>query len=163
MKTNNNITDLNVSVEEISDIIQILHPNKASGPDVISHKMLKLCPNKIALPLQIIFNKSLQQSKYPTNWKLVHVIAVFKKGDSSLDFIASNYRPTCISLISCVGKIMERVVYKHVYNYLHQNRIIYEYQFGFLPRHSTVHQLLEIYNSILNSLENKGSNLFCIL
>ena len=117
--------------------------------------MLKLCPNKIALPLQIIFNKSLQQSKYPTNWKLTHVIAVFKKGDSSLP---SNYRP--ISLISCVGKIMERVVYKHVYNYLHQNRIIYEYQSGFLPRHSTVHQLLEIYNSILNSLENKEANCF---
>jgi hypothetical protein len=56
--------------------------------------MLKLCPNKIALPLQIIFNKSLQQSKYPTNWKLAHVIAVFKKGDFSLP---SNYRP--ISLI----------------------------------------------------------------
>jgi hypothetical protein len=56
--------------------------NKASGPDVISHKMLKICPNKIALPLQIIFNKSLQQSKYPTNWKLAHVIAVFKQGDS---------------------------------------------------------------------------------
>jgi hypothetical protein len=60
LKTNNIIIDLNVSVEEISDIIQILHPNKASGPDVISHKMLKICPNKKALPLQIIFNKSLQ-------------------------------------------------------------------------------------------------------
>ena len=80
LKTNNNIIDLNVSVEESSDIIQILLPNKASGPDVISHNMLKLCPNKIALPLQIIFNKSLQQSKYPTNWKLAHVIAVFKRG-----------------------------------------------------------------------------------
>ena len=155
LKTNNNITDINVSIQEISDIIQILHPNKASGPDVISHKMLKLCPNSIALPLQIIFNKSLHQSKYPTNWKLAHVIAVFKKGDSSLP---SNYRP--ISLISCVGKIMERVIYKHVYNYLHQNKLIYEYQSGFLPKHSTVHQLLEIYNSILNSLEKKEANCF---
>ena len=102
LKTNYNISDFNVSVEDISDLIQILHPNKASGPDVISYKMLKLCPNKIALPLQIIFNKSLQQSKYPTNWKLADVIAVFKKGDSSLP---SNYRP--ISLINCVGKILE--------------------------------------------------------
>jgi hypothetical protein len=50
---------------------------------------------------------------------------------------------------------MERVIYKHVYNYLHQNKLIYEYQSGFLPKHSTVHQLLEIYNSILNSLEKK--------
>ena len=31
LKTNNIIIDLNVSVEEISDIIQILHPNKGSG------------------------------------------------------------------------------------------------------------------------------------
>jgi hypothetical protein len=43
---NNNIADLNVSVKEISDVIQILHANKASEPDVISHKMLKLCPSK---------------------------------------------------------------------------------------------------------------------
>jgi hypothetical protein len=34
------------------------------------------------------------------------VIAILRKGDVSLP---SNYRP--ISLISCVGKIMERVVY----------------------------------------------------
>ena len=59
LKTNNIIIDLNVSVEEISYIIQILHPNKASRPDIISHKMLKISPNKKALPLQIIFNKSL--------------------------------------------------------------------------------------------------------
>ena len=45
-------------------------------------------------------------------------------------------------------------------NYLHQNKLIYEYQSGFLPKHSTVHQLLEIYDSILNSLEKKEANCF---
>jgi hypothetical protein len=53
---------------------------------------------------------------------------------------------------------MERAIYKHAYNYLHQNKLIYEYQSGVLPMHSTVHQLLEIYNSILNSLERKEAN-----
>jgi uncharacterized membrane protein len=63
--------------------------------------------------MEITNKKSVYQhkSKYPTNWKLAHVIAPFKKGDSSLP---SNYRS--ISLISCVGKIMERVIYKHVYS-----------------------------------------------
>ena len=37
----------------------------------------------------------------------------FKKDDKSS---RSNYRP--ISLFSCVGKVMERVVYKYIYNYL---------------------------------------------
>jgi hypothetical protein len=78
------------------------------------------------------------------------VIVILKTGDASLP---SNYRP--ISLISCVGKIMERVVYKNVYNYLVRNKLIYEYQSGFLPKYSTIHQLLELYNSIINSLEKK--------
>jgi hypothetical protein len=65
-----------------------------------------------------------------------------------------NYRP--ISLISCVGKIMERVIYKYVFSHLQRNKLIYEYQSGFLPKYSTVHQLLEMYNCILNSLQKKA-------
>jgi hypothetical protein len=91
--------------------------------------MLKMSPEKIAKPLKIIFNKSLAQGKYPSVWKIADVISIFKKGDSSLP---SNYRP--ISLISCVGKVMERVVNRHVYNHLHSNKLIYEYQSGFLPK-----------------------------
>ena len=37
--------DIVITTDEIVDIIKILNPNKASGPD-ISHKMLKLCPEK---------------------------------------------------------------------------------------------------------------------
>ena len=70
----------------------------------------------------------------------------------------SNYRP--ISLISCVGKIMERIVYKYVYNHLQSQKLIYQYQSGFLPKNSTVHQLLEIYNDILNSFEKIEINCF---
>ena len=117
--------------------------------------MLQITPEKIAEPLQIIFNKSLRQVKYPSTWNIVHVIAILRKGDASLP---SNYRP--ISLISFVGKIMERVGYKTVSNYLVRNKLIYEYQSGFLPKHSTIHQLLELYNSILNSLEKKNLVVF---
>ena len=63
-----------------------------------------------------LFNKSLQQSKYPSNWKIAHVIAIFKKGDTSLP---SNFRP--ISLINYIGKLMERVVHKHVYNHINRD------------------------------------------
>ena len=143
-KTNNIIHEIHITENEIIDVIQILDPNKATGPDKISNKRLTMSPEKITKPLLIIFNKSLQQSKYPSNWKSAHVIAIFKKGDTS---IPSNYRS--ISLICCVGKLLERIVYKHVYNHLVNNNLIYKYQSGILPKHSTVHQLLELYNSIL--------------
>jgi hypothetical protein len=41
--------------------------------------MLKISPEKIAIPLQIIFNKSLRQCKYPSSWKNAHVTAIFIK------------------------------------------------------------------------------------
>ena len=53
-KTNDSITDMFVTASEIVDIIQILDLKKASGPDKISHKMLKIAPEKITEPLQII-------------------------------------------------------------------------------------------------------------
>ena len=55
---------------------------------------------------------------------------------------------------------MERVIYKYVFNHLQRNKLIYEYQSGFLPKYSTVHQLLEMYNCILNSLEKKEISCF---
>ena len=58
--------------------------------------------------------------------------------------------------LSCVGKIMESVIYKYVFNHLQRNKLIYEYQSGFLSKYSTVHQLLEMYNFILNSLEKRN-------
>ena len=104
---------------------------------------------------QIDQHSIILQCKYPTSWKIAHVIAIFKKGDKSLP---SNYRP--ISLISCVGKIMECVIYKYVFNHLQRNKLIFEYQSGFLSKYSTVHQLLEMYNCILSSLEKKEISCF---
>ena len=34
---------------------------------------------------------------------------------------AGNYRP--VSLISCVGKALERVIFKHVYNHIADNNL----------------------------------------
>jgi hypothetical protein len=150
-KTNNIIHEIHITENEIIDVIQILDPNKATEPDKISHKMLKISPEKIAKPLLIIFNKSVQQSKYPSNWKSAHVIAIFKKGDTSLP---SNYRP--ISLISCVGTLMERIVYKHVYNHLVNNSLIYKYQSGFFPKHSTVHFVFCDFSKAFEKVWHKG-------
>jgi hypothetical protein len=59
-------------------------------------------------------------------WKIAHVIALFKNGDKSLP---SNYRP--VSLLSCVSKILEKIVYKQIYNHLHINKRLYKFQSGF--------------------------------
>ena len=45
IKTDKGICNIYVEVSEIIDIINVLNPKKASGPDTFSHKMLKISPH----------------------------------------------------------------------------------------------------------------------
>jgi hypothetical protein len=49
---------------------------------------------------------------------------------------------SALSLISVLDKVMERCIYKHVYNYLLKNSIITPEQSGFTPGDSAINQLL---------------------
>ena len=127
----NNVFDtIEIVEQDVIDVISVLQVNKAVGPDCISHKMLKETIFSVSTPFCFLFNRSLKESLFPTQWKIANVLLLFKKGDPSE---LSNYRP--VSLLSCVGKIMERVVFKYVHNYFHSNNLFYKYQAGFLPGH----------------------------
>ena len=123
---------------KVLDILQILKLGKASGLDSIySHQMLKKTCNTVCVPLSLLFNLLLSKSEFPTQWKTASVMPLFKKGDTSS---ISNYRP--ISLLSAVGKVFERIVLKEVFDNLISNNLLYKFQSGFIPGHSTVHQLI---------------------
>ena len=49
---------------------------------------------------------------------------------------------------------MERVVFKNMYNYLKDN-LLYKYQSGFIPGHSTSFQLIDICHHICQTFDNK--------
>ena len=100
-------------------------------------------------PLCDIFNLSFTTGIYPDKLKLSETIPVFKKG-SKLE--VSNYRP--ISLLSNINKILEKLMYIRVYNFLEQHKCIYEQQFGFREKHSTTHALINITETIREAIDN---------
>jgi hypothetical protein len=53
-------------------MISTLDANKAVGPDIISNNMLIAVKVQISKPLCMLFNKSLHQNIFPTDWKLAH-------------------------------------------------------------------------------------------
>ena len=59
-----------------------------------------------------------------------------------------------ISLSKSIGNVFERIVFKEVFNHLISNNLLYAFQSGFVPGHSTVHQLIEIYYRIYISLDD---------
>ena len=123
--------------------------NKAYGPDGMSPKFIKMGGNCLVKPLTKLFNLSLSIGKFPSIWKQANVLPLYKKGDKHL---RNNYRP--VSLLCILGKILERVVYKHVFNHFRDNFLISIYQSGFLPNSSTVTQLTELYHKFCEAVSN---------
>ena len=103
----------------------------------------------ISYPLSTLLNLSLSSSKVPQAWKEANVTPVFKKDDPS---DCKNYRP--ISLLSTLGKVMEIIVHKHVFNFLNANSVITSLQSGFVPGDSTVNQLVAICNTFSKALDD---------
>ena len=83
-----------------------LKAKKSSGPDAITNEMLTHLGNKATCKLLEIFNHSWATDTLPQKWRKATMIPILKKGNDPKQ--AASYRP--ISLTSCVGKTMERVV-----------------------------------------------------
>ena len=144
------LPQLVITEEMILDVIKNLNPNKAVGPDFVHNKLLIKAADVIVKPLNILLNRSLNEEKFPASWKLANVTPIYKKGERDL---CSNYRP--VSLLSCVGKIMERCVQNHVFGFLKSNNLLTSCQSGFIPGDSTTFQLLVMYDDFCKSLDNK--------
>ena len=46
--------------------------------------MIKICGESIAVPLKIIFERSLKERKFPELWKKANIVPVHKKEDKNL-------------------------------------------------------------------------------
>ena len=66
----------------------------------------------------------------------------------------NNYRS--ISLLSNIGKIIEKLLHERLYSFLEQNNSIYDLQFGFRALHSTNHALISISEQIESSLDKNN-------
>ena len=136
--------------ELVYNILKDLDQRKAVGPDLVHNKLLVKAKGIISGPLAQLFNRSLDEATFPKLWKTAHVTPIHKKGDKSL---CTNYRP--ISLLSCVGKVMEKCIQKHVFSYLKENSLLTVSQSGFIPGDSTTYQLLSIYDDFCKALDQR--------
>ena len=96
--------------------ISTINPRKATGPDCISPRDLKLCSESIIRGLKPLFKFSLVHSRMPSLGKTSWMRAVFKKGNS-MD--KSNYRP--LQILSIPSKILEANVCWTINSFINEN------------------------------------------
>ena len=86
----------------------------------------------------------------------VFLLKIFKKFFSIwLSELVNLSFETGIFLLSVISKIFEKLIYKRIYYYLDQKKLIYSKQFGFRGNHSTNHAIISITEHI-RSLLDKG-------
>ena len=109
---------------------------------------MKILREYIAVPLCDIVNVSFSSGIFPDMMKLAKVIPLYKK--NSLE-VPSNYRQ--ISLLSVFSKIMEKLMHKRLYSFLEKYDILHSLQFGFRTKHSTLHALISLTESVKQTID----------
>ena len=124
-------------------------PNKgSSGYDNISNLLLKSLADQISVPLEIIFNKSLEEGLFPTKMKKADIVPLYKSKDKQE---CLNYKP--ISLLITLSKLLEKIMYKRVYQFLEKTGQIFPSQYGFRSSHSCENAVSELLSTIIKGKE----------
>ena len=124
--TNRRLSHINISINNVWTSITSSDSSKASGIDNLNPKVLKYCAASLSKPIYHLFCESISHGQLPTEWKIHHIIPIFKSGNRSQ---VNNYRP--VSLLCIISKVLQQIVCNHVIEFLFNSISIY--QFGFVP------------------------------
>ena len=102
----------------------------------------------IVRPLRHICQLSLTEGNFPDELKIAKIIPLYKANDPSM---FNNYRP--ISLLSIFSKILEKVMYDRLYQYLIKFELLYDYQFGFQKGKSTYMAIICLLDELVSAIE----------
>ena len=136
------------TTNEILALIKKLPNKRSSGYDNISNLLLKSLSAHITVPLEIIFNNSIEEGVFPVNMKKADIVPLYKSKDKQE---CSNYRP--ISLLITLSKLLEKIVYKRVYQFLEKKGQIFPSQYGFRTSHSCENAVSELLSTIIKGKE----------
>ena len=125
------MNDILIRPDDVLEKMKKLKETKATGINKIHPKVLKRCCYTLSLPLSMLFNKSLCESRLPQIWKDANITPIHKKGPKSK---AENYRP--ISLTSIPSKLLEELMKDQIISHLKVNNLISSVQHGFTERRS---------------------------
>ena len=123
-----------VSVSDVIKIIKGLKNSSATGVDYIDTRTVKLGAELLAPAITHIINLSITTSTFPSLWKWHKVIPLLKAASCD-PLMPKSYRP--VALLPIFSKVLEKVVFGQLVNYLEENGLIHPNLHGSRAGHST--------------------------
>ena len=139
-----------VSLRQLREVLSKMKHSRSHGIDFIDAYSIKLAGPLIEDALLHLVNLSINSGIFPSIWKTQLVLPLHKKNDK-LD--GANYRP--VSHIVELGKIVECVIHKQVYDHFAENQLFHMNHHGFLNNHSTATALIQLQELWLSACEDK--------
>ena len=128
------------TVSDINTLLKSVNTKKATGPDNIPPKLVKLSANVIDSHLCNIINKGLQNSSFPDAAKMASVRPIYKKKcKNSIE----NYRP--VSILNTFSEIYERYLHDSLIPCI--NKCLSEFVAAFRKSYSSSHILIILVES----------------
>ena len=149
-RTLNSMSLKPTSLDEIHRSIADLKIGKASGIDELSADVLMISAWAIVPYLQKLINQTFSQGEFPDSLKTAKVNPLFKSGSKTG---VVNYR--LISLLPVSSKVLEKIMYNRLRNFLDKNDILHEKQFVLISKHSTVDALMEVTENIRSGTDEE--------
>ena len=106
--------------------------------------MIKLCCKSIIPAVSLIYKNCINSGIFPN----IYVVPVHKRGDKQ---VVDNYRPA--SPLQIFGKILERLIFNSLFEFLHENNLLNESQSEFRPSDSCEYQPLSFAHDIYASFD----------
>lgn len=138
-----------ITPTQVELVLKKFNINKVASPDNIPMLFFVNLSLSLSIPLSILFNKSLEECKFPSKWKVSFVSPIFKDGDKN---DVSNYR--AVSIMCAASKIFERLVFNMLFELVKD--MIDESQHGFFAGRSTQTNLMDYISSVAHEIVNGG-------
>lgn len=120
-------TSVGVTAEQVCEALFTQAVNKAPGVDGIGFKALRLLWRWAEDRVVALVQGCIRTGHHPCTWKTAKGVLLRKQGKPTYS-IAKAYR--VISLLSCLGKVVERAVATWIASYCESNDIFHRGQFG---------------------------------
>ena len=139
-----------ISVDEVEQSFSKIKVHKASGPDKISGRVLKLGKTSLAYIFHLLFQRSLCESYVPVNWKLSEIIPLPKKPQPK---VLNDFRP--VALTSVAMKCLEKIIKVKLMLYIGSQQD--PLQFAYTKNRSTLDPTIMIVHDVLKFLDTPNT------